>query len=452
MEELTLSQLNTKIKDTLKNNLDYAYNIIAEISEMHVNNGHAYLELVEKNSKQQTIAKIRATVWASTFRMLQPYFETTTGHKFRAGIKVLVKITVEFSEIYGLSLNIRDIDPTYTLGDIEQKRLEIIKRLKEEGVLEMNKETELPFVPQKIAIISSSSAAGYGDFIEQLSNNKFGYKFYTKLFEAYMQGENTEESVISGMDKVYENEDIFDVLVIIRGGGSKSDLSYFDNYNIALNVSQFPMPVITGIGHERDNSITDIVAHTALKTPTAVADFLISELNSFETDIDESYYQLRSFMSDFIEIGKNTINDLSDKFIPFVNSLLLNRNTEYHEIAGKLSENVKLFINNNIRKIENIEKYNLSGNLKSYFFKENIALNNQKNNLLNASKSFLKNKNHDLEISEHKIKNINPENILKMGYSFTTNNGKIVKKPSDVNKGDIIETRLSEGKIKSVVD
>ena len=287
--------------------------VIGEISEINIHsNGHCYLTLIEKGeSEDRIVAQARATIWSYTFRMLRPFFETTTGQQLTDGIKVLLQVSVEFHEMYGFSLNVRNIDPAYTLGDQALKRREIIRRLTDEGVLTMNKELELPLVPQKIAIISSPSAAGYEDFMEQLANNGNGYKFYTKLFPAVMQGNQAEQSIVEALDRIYPYEDFFDVVVIIRGGGSQVDLSCFDNYNIAYHITQFPLPVLTGIGHEKDDSIADLVAHTRLKTPTAVAEFILDGVAAFEERINLMQQETISLVENRMEEEKSLLEDLT---------------------------------------------------------------------------------------------------------------------------------------------
>ena len=247
----------------------------AELSDVRANaSGHCYLEFVQKDaSGNSLVAKARGIIWAGTFARLKPYFERETGQAFVSGIKVLVKVTVGFHELYGYSLTVTDIDPTYTLGDMARRRREILERLKQEGVLTLNKELELPELAQRIAVISSPTAAGYGDFCKQLRDNAFGFVFYPCLFPAVMQGDKVEASVISALNRIYEKFDRWDAVVIIRGGGATSDLSGFDTYDLAVNCAQFPLPVITGIGHERDDTVIDMVAHTRVKTPTAAAEF-----------------------------------------------------------------------------------------------------------------------------------------------------------------------------------
>ena len=262
MDALSLYDLNALVRRSLEQCLPDTYWIQAELSDVRTNStGHCYLEFVQKDPRSNNlIAKARGTVWSNVFRLLKPYFEEATGQAFVSGIKVLVQVTVSFHELYGYSLTVQDIDPTYTVGDMARRRKEILKQLEEEGVLTLNKELAMPRLPQRIAVISSSTAAGYGDFCHQLQNNARGFYFHTELFPALMQGERVEESVLTALDKINSRLDSFDAVVIIRGGGATSDLSGFDTYLLAAACAQFPLPVITGIGHERDDTVLDSVA------------------------------------------------------------------------------------------------------------------------------------------------------------------------------------------------
>ena len=288
-EKLSLTELQLAIKDSLYLALPDMYWVIAEISEIKENyNGHCYLELIEKHPDDINIrARVRAVIWNSRYRFLKTFFENSAGESIREGMKILVRVKVEYHEVYGLSLVINDIDPAFTLGDMAVRRQQIIRRLEYEGVISMNRELEIPLLPQRIAVISSGSAAGYTDFINHLKNNNFGYVFYTALFETPVQGKETETGVIKALEKIAGHLDKFDLAVIIRGGGSQTDLSWFDSYAIAYYITQFPVPVITGIGHDKDLSVTDIVANVSLRTPTAVADFLIEKMNEAENLISE---------------------------------------------------------------------------------------------------------------------------------------------------------------------
>ena len=289
---ITLSELNNRIKSALNYFFPGACWVIAEIADSRCDQkGHCYLTLIEK-AEDRTVAQARANIWSYEYRKLMQKFEKSTGEPLKAGMKVLFLAAVNFHEVFGLSLNIRDIDPTYTMGEMARKRKEVLERLRKEGLLDRNKALKLPLVPQRIAIISSAGAAGYGDFMNHITNNAFGYRFQCKLFSAIMQGAAAEQSIISALREVRAHRDLFDVVIIIRGGGSQVDLHCFDGYDIAASVATCVLPVLTGIGHERDDTVVDMVAHTRLKTPTATAEFLISGIRAFEERIQEAQRKL----------------------------------------------------------------------------------------------------------------------------------------------------------------
>ena len=277
IEPITLYSLNKLVRSAIAEAMPSSYWVTGELSEVRETTaGHCYIELIERDEKAATIvAKARGTIWARTYSLLRPYFLEQTGQRFAAGLKVLLKVTVEFHELYGYSLYVSDIEPAFTLGDMARRRQMIINRLSEEGVIGLNKELPFPTLPQRVAVISSSFAAGYGDFCDQLMNNPYGFVFYPHLFAAPMQGDKVESGIIAALDRIARNVDSWDVVVIIRGGGATSDLSCFDTYNLANNCAQFPLPIITGIGHQRDDTVLDAVAHTRVKTPTAAAELLI---------------------------------------------------------------------------------------------------------------------------------------------------------------------------------
>ena len=316
-EKLSLTELQLIIRDSLYLALPDMYWVIAEISEIKENYaGHCYLELIEKHPDEKNVrARAKAIIWSNRYRFLKSFFENITGESLKEGLKILVKTKVEYHELYGLSLVISDIDPAFTIGEMAMKRQLIIKKLEQEGVFSMNKELDFPVVPQRIAIISSKNAAGYSDFINHLTGNSFGYVFYTALIESAMQGTETEQGVISALDKIAINSHLFDLVVIIRGGGSQSDLSWFDNYNIAYHVTQFPLPVITGIGHDKDMSVTDMVANKSLKTPTAVADFLIDCIAEAENHLIEMSSEIKDISRIIIEKNRNRIETSRIKLI-----------------------------------------------------------------------------------------------------------------------------------------
>ena len=451
-KHITLYELNKEVRNTLKNNLSEYYWVIGEISEIKLNNtGHCYLELVEKDESSDSLrARARAIIWSSTFRILQPYFETTAKIKLTKGIKVLVKVVVEFHELYGYSLIITDIEPGYTIGEMARTKQETINRLIEEGVIEMNKSLPFPQLPQKIAVISSETAAGFGDFYDQLLNNPYKYKFYIKLFPAFMQGEEAEKSIIAALDNIYKYEKVFDVVVIIRGGGSQADLSCFNNYWLAYNIAQFPIPVLTGIGHEQDESVVDIVAHTRLKTPTAAAEFLIARFKDAENYINELQNQIIEICSEIINKEKDKISRFALLITPVVNETISKNYNKINVVQINMLNSSKRLISLHIKKTDL-----LSQKIKS-LYREYVIKNSQwfvflYKNLQQYCAGYLSNKNYRLEILEKKNHYLNPQNILKRGYSITLHNGIHIKTPDELRNEDLIDTILYKGKIKSKV-
>ena len=410
MEEqaLSLYELNGLVKRTIRDRMSETYWVQAELSDVRSNySGHCYLEFIQKDaSGNNLIAKARGTIWSNIYKMLKPYFEQETGQAFASGIKVLVRVSVDFHELYGYSLTVLDIDPTYTVGDMERKRREILRLLEEEGVIDLNKELEMPVLPQRIAVISSATAAGYGDFCNQLSNNPRGYGFYTELFPAIMQGERVEESIIAALDAIYARLEAFDVVVIIRGGGATSDLSGFDTYELAANCAQFPLPIITGIGHERDDTVIDSIAHTRVKTPTAAAAFLIACMDQVADRLDNLSFRLQQEVR---------------------NRLLW----EHRRIEG-----LKQRIPSAVYKRISDAKYGL------------LAANRD---LQMATRQFLSMKKHRLELLQQRLNDALPEKQLARGYSITLKNGKAVKDASALKEGDTLVTLLYKGKVESVI-
>ena len=321
---LTLYSLNNIVHNVISDALPSRYWITGELSEVRETAvGHCYIELVQRDEEtQELVAKARGTIWSRIYSLLRPYFLEQTGQPFAAGLKVLLQVSVSFHELYGYTLDVCDIEPAYTIGDIARQRQMIIKRLTDEGVIGLNKELELPLLPQRIAVISSATAAGYGDFCDQLLNNRYGFVFYPRLFPAPMQGNGAEQGIIAALDKIAEDIDNWDAVVIIRGGGATSDLGCFDTYDLANNCAQFPLPIITGIGHLRDESILDIVAHTSAKTPTAVAEFLIHSMLTNETMITELQSSIATAIERRMENEKRRIDTLTGQ-IPMSTALFM---------------------------------------------------------------------------------------------------------------------------------
>lgn len=277
MKQYSLSELCTEIQEVVENDLLERYWVRAEIASLSTR-GHCYMELVEKAEDNTLAAKVRATCWNNVYGLLSAYFIQETGQALRIGMQVLVEVSVGFHPVYGLNLNIWNIDPTYTQGDLAKQRQATIRRLKEDGVIDMQKSLEVPTLVRRVAIISAAGAAGYGDFCDQLTNNRYGYKFELSLFAAIMQGDNAPRSIISALNQIVKEEDQWDIVVIIRGGGASTDLGCFDDYELANHCAQFPLPILSGIGHTRDMSIVDMVVHTSVKTPTAAAEWLIERI------------------------------------------------------------------------------------------------------------------------------------------------------------------------------
>ena len=334
---LTLRQLNLMVKDAIEMQLPDEYWVEAELAECRERGGHCYLELIEKEDTTNTpVAKASAKCWRQTWLMLQPYFERTTGQPLRMGMKVLLKVYAQFHEAYGFSWIVTDIDPTYTLGDMARKRQEIIRQLKEEGVFDLQRELCIPHFAKRIAVISAEGAAGYGDFCRQLEDNEYGFKFEVTLFPAIMQGEQVESSVVAALNSIYDCIRDFDVVVIIRGGGATSDLSGFDTLALAENVAQFPIPIITGIGHDRDESILDMVANTRVKTPTAAAALLIDNLRQVLERINEAQQRITMAISQRFSTQKARLDSLQTLIPVLAQRTLTNARHQIELIELKL--------------------------------------------------------------------------------------------------------------------
>lgn len=405
---LSLYELNALVRRGIEHSLPEAYWVQAELSDVRGNSsGHCYLEFVQKDLRSNSlIAKARGVVWSNVFRLLKPYFEEATGQAFASGIKVLVQVTVSFHELYGYSLTVQDIDPTYTLGDMARRCREILNQLEEEGVLTLNKELEFPRLPQRIAVISSPTAAGYGDFCHQLQHNPRGFYFRTELFPALMQGDRVEESVLSALDRVNARLEEFDAVVIIRGGGATSDLSGFDTYLLAAACAQFPLPIITGIGHERDDTVLDSVAHTRVKTPTAAAEFLIA-----------------------------CMDDAAD---------------ELESLAARLYEGVRSRLQQEQQKLS-AYKNRIPAAAYRRLSDAKLSLLRSRKDVAQAVTASLTRHRHRLELLQQRLADASPEKQLARGYSLTLKDGKVVKCAEELQPGDEITTRLQKGEVTSKV-
>ena len=408
----SLFELNRLVRESIECELPDEYWVEAELSECRESRGHCYMELIQKDEQTATpIAKASAKCWANKWLTIRPYFERTTGQQLHAGMKVLLQVYPQFHEAYGFSWIVNDIDPTYTLGDMARKRQEIIQKLKAEGVFDLQKELKLPMFCQHIAVISSQTAAGYGDFCNQLATNPYGFHFDVQLFPAIMQGEGVEQSIINALERIYNSQitidnSQFDCVVIIRGGGATSDMSGFDTLALAENVANFPIPIITGIGHERDESILDMVSHTRVKTPTAAATLLIDHLKSVLDVIDDMQTRINHIFSNVKTRQEAKIDAYYNRIISLVQLKLSSAN---HQLATIES------------KIPMLLERKLTG------------------------------ESHRLQLMEEKLKALDPTLLLARGYSITLHNGRAIKDAATLKPGDELETRVAKGVVRSRV-
>ena len=436
-KRLTLYELNSLVREVIECEMPNEYWVEAELSECKESKGHCYMELIEKDEKNATpIAKASARCWASKWMLIRPYFERTTGQQLHAGMKVLLKVYAQFHEAYGFSWIVTDIDPTYTLGDMARKRQEIIRQLKEEGVFDLQKELRLPLFCQRIAVISSETAAGYGDFCNQLFDNPYGFKFETQLFPAIMQGEGVEQSIIAALGKIFseyseysdDSESPFDCVVIIRGGGATSDMSGFDTLALAENVANFPLPIITGIGHERDESILDMISHTRVKTPTAAATFLIDHLKTV----------------------MDSLNDAQEQIVRLALQKLAYYKSQFATIAELLP---RLFSNVKVRQEARLDALNnqLVSAVREHILTHQSKISTLEGRLPILLDRRLMTERHRLQLLEEKAKSLDPALLLSRGYSITLKDGKAVRDAQQLQTGDEIETRLANGTVHSTV-
>ncbi|MFW5545140.1 MAG: exodeoxyribonuclease VII large subunit [Prevotella sp.] len=428
-QALTLFELNGMVREVIELSLSQSYWVEAEISEVREVRGHCFMQLVENDPFLTTPdARAEAKCWASQWRQLKPKFERVTREPIHAGMNVLLLVTAQFHEAYGFSWIIEDIDPTFTLGDMARRRAEIITKLKEEGVFDLQKGLTLPLLPQRIAVISSAGAAGYGDFCAQLSDNPYGLQFLTVLFPAVMQGELVESSIISALNKINARQDEFDAVVIIRGGGATSDLSGFDTLALAENVANFPLPVITGIGHQRDESIIDLVAFRSLKTPTAVAAFFVDCLSALFERLQKLEDRILHLAQQRLNFEHIRFNHLREK-TPIVFKLMSsNQQQKIRQLQVRLNNSSRLRLEKNRQKLLIIE-----------------------NTLLPHARNMIQLQTHRLKLLEEQLKLNDPQNLLKKGFSITTVDGKIVKDVSRLHEGQCVLTQVEKGNFTSEI-
>lgn len=404
--------------------------VVAETSDVRQSGGHCYLELVQKNAQTgQTLARMRGIVWASVYARLRCEFERATGQPFASGMNVMVEVSANFHEQYGLSVVITGINPTYTLGDMARQRLEILNRLRREGIIDMNKQLPWVDVAQRVAVISAAGAAGYGDFMNQLHNNPSGIKFYTCLFPAVMQGQSTVTSVIAALERINDYADLFDCVVIIRGGGSTSDLNSFDNYDLAANVAQFPLPVICGIGHDRDNTVVDSVASVRVKTPTAAAEWLLDRAQSALDHVNALTDMVVDSATQMLSGARQQLAYFTSGIPLMADNIVVRHRARLQQIAAAIPVVAA-------RRIDGAGK--------------DLAFASQR--LAMAARQCVANERQRVTGLEKQVELLSPDRVLRRGYSLTLRDGHVVTSVSSLRAGDSLVTRFADGERTSVVE
>lgn len=426
---LTLSEYQAMLGNTIRMSpaLQGAW-VVAELSDVRMAGGHCYMELIEKDAAGTTRAKLRAMIWSGTLNMLRSKFLAATGQDIRTGLKVMLRGSANHHSVYGLSFTINDIDPSYTLGDMERLRREILERLKKDGILENNRRLPMPVTPQRVAVISAGGAAGYGDFINQLESAPEGYKFYPMLFQAVMQGERTSQSVCAALDLIESTIDMWDCVVIIRGGGATSDLNGFDDYALAARVADFPLPVVVGIGHERDRTVLDEIACVRCKTPTAVAGYLIDALRNAWQSAYEKVDRIAQYAADRLRGEEMRLSNIEGLLPAKVTTRIMREERKLGDYAGRIERNI------------GVRRMNADAQLKMMTLR-----------LTNVMKGVTERPMLKLRNLENMLRVLSPENTLRRGYSVTRVNGKAIHDASVLKPGDEIVTTLHAGEIKSKV-
>lgn len=421
---ITLQEFNNRIKRLLADPSVMNCWVVAETTDVRINQ-HCYLQLLEKNPKTgATVAKIKAIIWGSQFRFLNARFKQVTGRDIGNDMKIMVCLSVNYSPQYGLTVVINDINPEFTLGDMERQRQEILNRLTQEGIIGQNKTVPVPPVLQRIAIVSAAGAAGYGDFMKQLTDNKYGVCFYPCLFQATMQGVKTVPTVLAALDKVEQNQHLFDCVVIIRGGGGTEELNSFDNYDLARRVATFPLPVIVGIGHERDITVLDYVAGIRVKTPTAAAEHIILQAANALAHIGDLSNQVVSIARDYIARAKEQLS--------------------YY--AGNLPIMAQRIIDTNTLRLQNFIQ-NIPLHVQRRIEGENAQLARQKDAIKNAVAQVKMKETMRLEALGDKIELLSPRKVMARGYTLTTCEGKIMTDAAQLEAGKLVTIHFRDGKV-----
>lgn len=451
-KSLTLATLQRIIKETLKSSLKPRYWVVAEINQLSIASaGHCYMELIERNEdSKQTVAKSSAVIWRSNVSAIFNRLSSSTGQELKSGIKVMFQVEVSFHEVYGTSLVVYDIDPTYTLGEAEVARRRTIKRLETEGLMPLNKELSLPIVTQRIAVISSATAAGYGDFMDEISTNEYGYDYDLRLFAATMQGAGSEESVVAALRSIYIQSDDFDCIVIIRGGGSVSDLSCFDSYHIAREISQSPIVVITGIGHDRDITIADMASGVSLKTPTAVARFLIDNIAEFDTLLSDQRSFVEDLFNGYCTTEREALVSKSHYLQSVVSDMVRERMVYFAQRSEMLRHGVGSFIAAHSRELKG-QQTSIFENYTAQIFERQkyiISLHDILKNLCSVAFDSVRSK---LELQQSNISKFDPAHIFALGYSLAKIEGKALRSTKQVEVGAEIDLKLLDGAVQATI-
>lgn len=410
-QHITLKQLQQQIKLSIEGALPLPVWVVAEVAELKVNySGHCYMELVEKSEPKRggtstPTAQARAVVWRSQWAMLAPYFRQQTGSELEVGMKILAKVLVSYHELYGLSLQISDIDPSYTLGEAERQKQMTIAQLKADGVWNMNRELTMPYLVQRIAVVSSASAAGYRDFMNELREG--GYAFRCDLFDAVVQGAAAEESICAALEEVALKQEQYDAVVMIRGGGSASDLSCFNSYRLCSYVAQFPLPILTGIGHDKDTSVADMVAHTPLKTPTAVAAWLTDRMARIDGWLEDMRVQLTQL----------------------VGAMTRREELRLEQLAAELKLQAA-----------------------TYCQRAATSLELMREQVLGLVQQRLERERMRIEMLESSAEALSPRRIMQLGFAVVRAGGRLLKSIDDAEAGSLIEVELLDGRIKARVE
>lgn len=443
-DPISLSNLQMLIKAGIDQTHPLPYWVTAEISELKVNySGHCYLELVEKGGANH-VPKAKATgiIWRSTYAMLEPYFRQMTGQTLSAGLQVLIKVVVTYHELYGLSLQITDIDPAYTLGDMERQRQETIARLQEDGVYDMNRELELPAVMQRIAVVSSRNAAGYQDFCKELANGI--YRFDVELFDAFMQGAGAEDSIIAALGAVADRIDDFDAMVLIRGGGSQSDLGCFDSYRLCCHLAQFPLPVIAGIGHDKDQSVADLVAAVSVKTPTAVAVYLKDRCAALDDWLQERLEELSSHVLTLLDEEHQRLQQIGMTLKLGLTECMHQQQLQLERLHNDLVRLTGQAVYRGLGNLDNLQTQ-LSHAVHYALQTAERNLNTYRETLIDRSRTILSNRRQQLYLLNDRILTRDPKRMLELGYALVRSGNRNLTSIHDIHPGDEIHVVWHDG-------